>query len=132
MNLGNDDASGAMGVGEGGSGVGKGSRGSSDGVGDGGGLGIDGRGSDVVANGDGGGDVLDDGGDGSVSVALLHLIGEVATKTVGLDVGAIESRGADQGGGRDRKGIGGSQANQENSQLGAYRKTSLKDQIQRG
>ena len=87
------------------------------GVSDGGRLGINGGRDLHVGNGDGGGNVLDDGGDGSVSVALMDLISEVSAQTVALDVSGIVSRSADQGGSRDDEGVGGGQANQENSQL---------------
>lgn len=103
----------------------------SSGNGDGGsGVGVGGRGNDVVGDGNGGADVADDGGDGSVGMALVHLIGEVAAKTVRLDDGAVQRRGPHQGGGGDdsggdQTGLGGGQANQQNSQLMEMKKGEI-------
>ena len=70
----------------------------------------------VVGHGDGREDALDDGGDGGVGVALNGGVSEVASQAVGLDDGAVVSRSADQSGGGD-KGMGGSQADQEDGDL---------------
>lgn len=71
----------------------------------------------MVRDSDRGEDALDDWGDGGIGVSFNSGVSEVTTKTVGLDDGAIVSGSADEGGSGDDVGIGGSQANQKDSDL---------------
>jgi hypothetical protein len=74
-------------------------------------------GNGVVRDSDRGKDALNDGSDGGICVSLNSGPGEVSTKTVGLDDGAVMGWGADQSGSWDVESIGGSQANQEDGDL---------------
>jgi len=76
-----------------------------------------GGGDGVVGDSDRGEDALNDGSDGSIGVSLNSRPGEVSSKTVRLDDGAVMGRSADEGGGRDVESVGGGQANQEDGDL---------------
>ena len=82
-------------------------------------------GNSVVRDSDRGEDALNDGSDGGVCVSLNSGPGEVSTKTVGLDDGAVMGRGANQSGGWNVESIGGSQANQEDGDLIMRRKRKI-------
>ena len=71
-----------------------------------------------VGDADGLGDTLHHRGDGGVSMALNGAVGEIAAETVGLDDGAVEAGGADEGGGGDDAAVdgGGSEEDAEGNE----------------
>ena len=76
-----------------------------------------GDGRSVVRNGYWSCNVFDDRSDSSVSVSFLHRVGEVASKTVRFNDGAVVGRSTDQSRSRDETTLASHQTDEQNGQL---------------